>query len=73
MHKFPPAPETTIVPISGLHTAQSSVFSKLESIDLFGEVVAQVRQIIGADRASLFIVDSEKQELWTQVAEELTR
>ena len=50
----PPAPETTIVPISGLHTAQSSVFSKLESIDLFGEVVAQVRQIIGADRVAVY-------------------
>ena len=41
--------------------------------ELFQEIVTQVSRIIAVDRTSLFLLDEERQELWTKVAEGLSK
>lgn len=49
--------------------AMSSISAEVEMDKLFSSVIQHARQVLEADRGTLFIVDEEKQELYSKLAE----
>ncbi len=47
----------------------SSVTQSLDLHVLIGKIIGKISEVLNADRSSLFLIDREKQELWSKVAQ----
>ncbi|MBN1828968.1 MAG: HD domain-containing protein [Deltaproteobacteria bacterium] len=57
--------------IANLIALSSDLTSEIEFDKLFPMVVAKVTETMKAERTSLYVIDWERQELWTKVAEQV--
>ena len=55
--------------LSRLLEVSRLIYSEMEMEKLFPTVIDDISTIMGADRASLFVVDHIKEEVWTMVAQ----
>ncbi len=55
--------------LQAMRAAASAFQGRLDLDNLLSEIIAQVSELTDCDRATLFLVDEERQELWSRVAE----
>ena len=59
------------VQLKALLSVASDLASELDFDSLFPLIISKITEVMAAERTSLYIVDRNKQELWTKVAERI--
>ncbi|MBL6994837.1 HD domain-containing phosphohydrolase [Desulfobacula sp.] len=57
------------VKLKAMLSVSSDLASELEFDSLFPLIISKITEIMAAERTSLYILDQDKQEIWTKVAE----